>query len=267
MDKNKASYKLRGLPPIYYINLDDQPERAQYMEDQFKYWEIEDYTRISAYDGRDDKDLGDILKGRYPDMMSSGEVGCVTSHLKALKHFLETSDSPCALIMEDDCKPLKYFEKRWQIVKNWLDNNKDKWNIFNGGPITPMEQKLVDTIDDKNKIFTSNGASALHFVIFSNRSYDKILEWTFEKDHLLDWYINRENNKYVFIDPPLALQHSGKSDTNSKIKNFTNINNDQATYSLNKIKELENLYQDGGKKILINYILAVHQLQMSTSII
>jgi len=103
MDKNKAAYKLKGLPPIYYLNLDEQPERAQYMEDQFKYWEIEDYTRISAYDGRDGRDLGDVLKGRYPDMMSSGEVGCVTSHLKALKQFLETSGSPCALIMEDDC--------------------------------------------------------------------------------------------------------------------------------------------------------------------
>ncbi len=34
--------------------------------------------------------------------MSSGEVGCVTSHLKAMKAFLET-DAPCALIMEDDC--------------------------------------------------------------------------------------------------------------------------------------------------------------------
>jgi GR25 family glycosyltransferase involved in LPS biosynthesis len=103
MDKNKAIYKLKGLPPIYYLNLDEQPERAQYMEGQFKYWEIQDYTRISAYDGRDGRDLGDILKGRYPDNMSSGEVGCVTSHLKALKHFLENSDSSCALIMEDDC--------------------------------------------------------------------------------------------------------------------------------------------------------------------
>ena len=73
------------------------------MEAQFKYWEIENYTKISAYDGRDDRDLGEILKGRYPDNMSSGEVGCVTSHLKALKQWLETSDEPCLLMMEDDC--------------------------------------------------------------------------------------------------------------------------------------------------------------------
>ena len=115
MDKNKAAYKLKGLPPIYYINLDGQPDRAKYMEDQFKYWEIENFERVSAYDGRTD-DLSDILKGRYPDNMSSGEVGCVTSHLKALKHWLETSDSSCALIMEDDCdlETAKHWPFSWK---------------------------------------------------------------------------------------------------------------------------------------------------------
>ena len=87
MDKNKAVHKLKGLPPIYCINLDDKEDRWKYMEDQFKYWEIENYQRVSAYDGRGDNDLGEILKGRYPDQMSSGEVGCVTSHLKAIKMF------------------------------------------------------------------------------------------------------------------------------------------------------------------------------------
>jgi len=101
MDKNKAAFKLKGLPPVYVINLDDQPERWNVMEESLKYWEVEDYTRISAYDGRED-DLGDIIKGRYPDGMSSGEVGCTTSHLKAIKEFLKT-DAPCALILEDDC--------------------------------------------------------------------------------------------------------------------------------------------------------------------
>ena len=102
MDRNKSVYKLKDIGPIYCINLDGQPERWKYMEDQFKYWEIENYTRVSAYDGRED-DLGDILKGRYPDMMTSGEVGCTTSHLKALRHFVEETDEPYAILMEDDC--------------------------------------------------------------------------------------------------------------------------------------------------------------------
>ena len=71
------------------------------MEEQFKYWQVENYERISAYDGRDD-DLSDIIKGRYPESMTSGEIGCTTSHLKAIKHWYETSDSPYAIIVEDD---------------------------------------------------------------------------------------------------------------------------------------------------------------------
>jgi len=101
MDKNKSVYKLKNLPPIYYLNLDGQPERKEYMEEQFKYWEVENYTRISAYDGRQD-DLSEIIKGRYPENMTSGEIGCTTSHLKAIKHWYETSDSPYAIFMEDD---------------------------------------------------------------------------------------------------------------------------------------------------------------------
>jgi len=114
MDKNKAAYKLKKLPPIYYINLDDQPERAQYIEDQFKYWEIDNYTRISAYDGRGN-DLSEIIKGRYPDNMTSGEIGCTTSHLKAIRYWYETSDSPYAIIVEDDVDLdlVKYWNFTW----------------------------------------------------------------------------------------------------------------------------------------------------------
>ena len=100
-DKNKSLHKLEGFGPVYCINLDDHVERWEYMQDQFEYWNIKDYTRISAHDGRED-DLSDILAGRYPDNMLSGEVGCTTSHLKAMKEFLKT-DAPYAIMMEDDC--------------------------------------------------------------------------------------------------------------------------------------------------------------------
>ena len=90
-DKNKSLPKVKGIGPIYYLNLDGQPERREFMEEQFEYWEIDNYKRISAYDGRED-DLSDIIKGRYPDMMTSGEIGYTTSHLKAIKEFYETGE-------------------------------------------------------------------------------------------------------------------------------------------------------------------------------
>ena len=36
LDKNKSAYKLKNLPPIYYLNLDGQPERKKYVEEHFK---------------------------------------------------------------------------------------------------------------------------------------------------------------------------------------------------------------------------------------
>ena len=114
-EKNKSAYKLKGIGPIYCINLDGQPERWEYMQTQFKYWEIENYERISAYDGRDD-DLSGIIKGTYPVNMTSGEVGCTTSHLKAIKHWYKTSDSSYALMMEDDIdlNLVKFWNFTWQ---------------------------------------------------------------------------------------------------------------------------------------------------------
>ena len=102
VDKNKSAYKLNNFGPIYYLNMDADENRKGYMEEQFNHWGVTNYERVSAYDGRDD-DLSGIIKGRYPDMMSSGEVGCITSHLKAIKHWYDTSDSSYAIIMEDDC--------------------------------------------------------------------------------------------------------------------------------------------------------------------
>ena len=49
---NKSAYKLKGFGPLYIINLDDQPERMEWMKNQLEEWEVKDYTRISAHDGR-----------------------------------------------------------------------------------------------------------------------------------------------------------------------------------------------------------------------
>ena len=153
MDKNKSAYKLKGLPPVYYINLDGEPERKMYMEAQLKYWEIEDYTRITAYDGRED-DLSDILKGKYPDMVSSGEIGCVTSHLKAIKHWYDTSDTPYAIMMEDDCSldTVKCWNFTW---KDFIAKVPYAWDVIQlaiistGDIHVPIHNRFVNDFSTK----------------------------------------------------------------------------------------------------------------------
>ena len=63
MDKNKAAFKLQGMPHIYWLNLDADVQRREYMETQFEYWEMENHTRIAGYDGRED-DVSAHLKGK-----------------------------------------------------------------------------------------------------------------------------------------------------------------------------------------------------------
>lgn len=136
-DKNKSAYKLKGFGPLYVINLDAQPERWEWMEAQLKHWEIEDYTRISAYDGRRD-DLSDIIHGKYPEGVLSGEIGCVTSHLKAIKHFYDNTDAPYAIIMEDDCdiNIAKFWTFTW---RQFMANVPYDWDIIQTAIICPGE--------------------------------------------------------------------------------------------------------------------------------
>jgi GR25 family glycosyltransferase involved in LPS biosynthesis len=165
MDKNKAAYKLQNLPPLYYINLDDKEDRRKFMEDQFAYWQIENYERISAYDGRED-DLSDILKGRYPDNMMSGEVGCVTSHLKAIKHWYDTSDSPVAMIMEDDCvlDTVKYWGFTWSEFMSHMPYDWDmiQLAIINPGAVhVQLHQRFCNDFSTACYIITRHHAERL----------------------------------------------------------------------------------------------------------
>ena len=164
-EKNKGAYKLNNFGPVYCINLDGQPERWHYMEDQFRYWDLKNYERISAYDGRED-DLSDIIKGKYPDTMSSGEIGCVTSHLKAIKHFLDTSDAPYAVMMEDDCD--------LSLARNWSFTWADfiarvpyAWDVIQlaiictGDVVVPIHTRFVNEFSTACYVITRHHAEKL----------------------------------------------------------------------------------------------------------
>jgi GR25 family glycosyltransferase involved in LPS biosynthesis len=115
LDKNKSVYKLEGFGPIFYLNLDRKPDRKAFIETQFDHWGITNYERISAYDGTA-SDLSEHLIGCYPTNVTSQEIGCLTSHLKAIKHWLDNYDTPYAVFMEDDCiiDNAKYWNFTWK---------------------------------------------------------------------------------------------------------------------------------------------------------
>jgi GR25 family glycosyltransferase involved in LPS biosynthesis len=108
--------KLNNFGPVYLINLKDHKHRLDHAKKEFSKYGIKDFTLIEAIDGRKD-DLSGIVDGKYPNLKPS-EIGCIASHIKALKHWLDTSDSDYAIIMEDDFSfdTVEYWQWDWDYV-------------------------------------------------------------------------------------------------------------------------------------------------------
>lgn len=125
--KNMAKNKLNNFPHVYYINLDDDVQRKVSTEEQFDSYGVK-YTRISGFDGRK-SNLFEHLSGRYPQQMNSKEVGASLSHLKAIKTWLETSDTEYAVVCEDDIvfEPVDYWPFDWDTI---FKNLPYDWEIF-----------------------------------------------------------------------------------------------------------------------------------------
>mgnify|MGYP006921282510 CR=1 FL=1 len=117
--------KLNNFGPVYLINLKDHKHRLSNAISQFKKYGVVDYEIIEAVDGRN-SDLSHLINGKYPNLKSS-EIGCITSHIKALKHWLDTSDSDYAVIMEDDFSfdTVDDWPFDWEYIQNNIPNSAD----------------------------------------------------------------------------------------------------------------------------------------------
>tara|TARA_B100001093_G_scaffold96028_1_gene88056 strand:- start:1839 stop:2636 length:798 start_codon:yes stop_codon:yes gene_type:complete len=126
VDKNKSKSKLDGFPPVLWLNLDRYQDRQKYMVDHLEYWGVEDHTRIVGIDGKED-DPSSYLKGRVPDNMNPGEIGCVLTHLSALKYFVNQTTHNEVIIMEDDIdlSPVKHWTFTWREIRKNLPINTD----------------------------------------------------------------------------------------------------------------------------------------------
>lgn len=100
-DTSTVKKKLKGIGPLLWINLDTEKNRQEHMNGLLDFYEIEN-TRISAVDARGDNDVSDLLVGRFPELVTQGELGCTMSHLKAIKHFYYETNLDYIIICEDD---------------------------------------------------------------------------------------------------------------------------------------------------------------------
>ena len=164
--------KLKNFGPVYLINLKDHTHRLNNAKKEFAKYGVTDYTVIEAVDGRD-SDLSDIVEGKYPRLKSS-EIGCITSHIKALKHWLDTSDSEYAIIMEDDFSfdTVEYWKWDWDYVMENIPQDAEiiQMIMIQNDPVTFSIHKKEKF--DKKVVMSYSWSTACYLI---KRSYAKIL--------------------------------------------------------------------------------------------
>ena len=118
---NHEKNPLKGVP-LYYINMDKSKERRYQVEKQLKALELKG-TRIRGI-------VGKTLPKH--SSLSPSEVGCLMSHIKAIKTAYENGDT-YAIIFEDDINLL--LTSYWPVNLSQITNGAKGWNIINLYPV------------------------------------------------------------------------------------------------------------------------------------
>lgn len=173
---NRSGYlkmnKLENFGPVYLINLPDQTKRLNHITKQFYNHGINNYKVIEAVDGRTD-DLKGIVYGDYPKLRPA-EIGCLASHITAIRTWLEESDDEYGIIMEDDCSldTVQYWQWDWDYFMNHIPEDADIIQL-----VTIKEDNVRFNMHEKEKYnrkdFASYGWSTACYII--KRSYAEML--------------------------------------------------------------------------------------------
>jgi GR25 family glycosyltransferase involved in LPS biosynthesis len=188
----------------YVINLDSRPDNWSDIKKHFKGTNFK-LTRIPA-----------VVK-------NVGAYGNFLSVIKALKLAKKKGLSEI-LILEDDCLPVKGFEKRWETIKDWLDKNPDKWDIYSGGAHSIYFPKSIGE-SGNIKFYNPLWSASSHWTFIPSRSYAKLLEHYKKYSGWANYFsmlgVDIHNNffKTVISHPFMAYQKSGYSNIRKTHRN------------------------------------------------
>jgi GR25 family glycosyltransferase involved in LPS biosynthesis len=167
-----------------------------------------------------------------------GWKGCFKSHKKILK-YAEMANLDTVLVLEDDCRIVEHhqrekhynFNEQWSQIKEWLDSNLDKWDIYVGGTTIygfhvdggPLEMENFDL-----GILRMKKAYCRHFAYYNKSIFSDIINHPIERP--IDDLIN--NHRILISYPFLAIQSTSYSNICDNIVNYF----DKFEYSENVIK-------------------------------
>lgn len=189
------------------INLDHRTDRWEQMNKDFANSSFQ-LTRFPAV----------MITDPEIPRKDRGYIGLARTHIQIIKMCKEKG-LKTVLILEDDCKPEPNWEQNWYKAKDYLDNNLDKWEVFNGAACCMESCKNVVVL---NKMYLLNtvGGWFSHWIYLNvDKAYEKLLAWDDLKKEL-DLYYTFHFNHYTCY-PILAEQYSGMSDIGQHEKKWS----------------------------------------------
>jgi hypothetical protein len=121
--------KLRGIPPIRYLNLDKRVDKKEYMENQFKKYNIKNYIRISA--DRYSPENYDIWSAKachnFIKYSTVSRISLLVNQLQSIIDWYYENSSETCLILEDDLNFItsEFWPFDWEYMVSRLPCNWD----------------------------------------------------------------------------------------------------------------------------------------------
>ena len=199
-----------NYPNIYYINLKHRIDRKKHFLKQFNKINYPSNKIIRI----------DAVKNNV------GTLGCLASHIKALKRGMSDSSKYC-MILEDDFTFIKTLSVE-EINKTLTGcfNTDTKWNVI----LISMSGELIEN-QDKNKLLlnikesqtTSGYIIKKSYIpvllkLFTNL-YDQTKDYTVKPPHELCMDIHwkkLQDNTWFVTNPKLGVQYASYSDIENK---------------------------------------------------
>lgn len=129
---------LKGFGPIYVINVASREDRRNHMKAEFLKQTVTDFQFLKAVEGATE-DLSLLVDNIAALPITKFELACSISHLKAIQHWLQTSDSPYAIIMEDDLtfETVDLWQWNWREFLEKIESDYDilQLTIINPGRV------------------------------------------------------------------------------------------------------------------------------------
>ena len=180
---------------LYYINLDNRPDRRKMFEGQLALAAMPPVERISAVHGlsvdiKKDKRIGmnarvqvvtEYRRSHY-EIHSRGAIGASLSHLKVWQSFLK-SDAKYALIMEDDAKLPATFA---MMVKDCAKDLPAMWDVW----ILGWSHTPVDTGKDVSPFKRILHFIGAHCYIVTRKAAQAFVEEVFPIETHVEHFMN-----------------------------------------------------------------------------